>query len=405
MKESMHSNLQSVFFAAVCLVGLSGVGLFSGCGGPDISDGAIACGLAEDCPPDFACGFDGRCYLESNFACDNGVIDPGESCDPKILCAESCNDGNACTKDALLGSADTCDVTCKYAVIETCVDGDGCCPANCGPEDDNDCSQTCGDNVVDPGETCDPQSSCLEECTDGVSCTTDVLTGSSDNCNVSCSFETISQCMDGDGCCPAGCGPSSDRDCSASCGDGEIDLGETCDPMESCPRSCDDDVACTLDTLIGNPENCTADCLYQPIVSCSNDDGCCPNGCTKANDNDCSSSCGDGVIDDEEGETCDPMTDCPTSCNDFNACTVDTKNGSASTCNVECSYSDIGQCDSGDGCCPQGCSSVNDSDCMGFDGGIPDAGIDAGMDAGMDSGVTPMDSGIGMIGDGGADPT
>jgi len=71
--------------------------------------------------------------------------------------------------------------------------------------------------------------------------------------------------------------------------------------------------------------------------------------------------CGNGVV--ERGETCDPIVSCPSSCNDGNACTKDELAGSPSSCNGSCRHVPISACVSGDGCCPGGCSSSNDSDC------------------------------------------
>ena len=40
-----------------------------------------------------------------------------------------------------------------------------------------------------------------------------------------------------------------------------------------------------------------------PITACGAADGCCPSGCTAANDPDCTPVCGDGAV--EAGEACD----------------------------------------------------------------------------------------------------
>ncbi|MFU8806044.1 MAG: RCC1 domain-containing protein, partial [Bradymonadaceae bacterium] len=69
--------------------------------------------------------------------------------------------------------------------------------------------------------------------------------------------------------------------------------------------------------------------------------------------------CGNDEID--EGETCDG--DCPETCDDLHVCTINTMLGSAETCNVECVAEIIETCQDDDGCCPQGCHSLNDSDC------------------------------------------
>ena len=48
----------------------------------------------------------------------------------------------------------------------------------------------------------------------------------------------------GDGCCPAGCNLTVDSDCSATCGNGVVEAGETCDGV-NCPTDCNDGNACT----------------------------------------------------------------------------------------------------------------------------------------------------------------
>jgi hypothetical protein len=151
------------------------------------------------------------------------------------------------------------------------------------------------------------------------------------------------------------------------CGDGNIEAGETCDPPESCPTSCEDDGnACTSDALEGSAADCTARC-HAPILTCSmTSDGCCAAGCTGKNDADCS-GCGNNKID--PGETCDG--NCPASCDDGDACTLDSLSGSAASCSAVCVHSGTKACVSGDGCCPAGCSNGQDSDCCGNPGGGP----------------------------------
>jgi hypothetical protein len=73
----------------------------------------------------------------------------------------------------------------------------------------------------------------------------------------------------------------------------------------------------------------------------------------------------------ESGETCDPKSSCPTSCDDNNACTTDQMTGSRGNCNVACSHTAITACIGGDGCCPTECTSDIDSDCPPPDGSAP----------------------------------
>ncbi|MFH2008060.1 MAG: hypothetical protein ABI333_15870, partial [bacterium] len=118
----------------------------------------------------------------SGAVCGDGNVDPGETCDPPATCPTACNDGNACTADTLTGSAASCNAACSYSAISACAHGDGCCPAGCDAVSDNDCSASCGNSVLEPGETCDPPASCPTTCDDGNACTNDTLTGSAANC-------------------------------------------------------------------------------------------------------------------------------------------------------------------------------------------------------------------------------
>ena len=226
--------------------------------------------------------------------CGNGVADAGESCDPPGSCPTSCDDGNACTDDSLSGSAVTCNVACSATVIEVCANDDGCCPVGCDSSSDNDCSADCGNGIVEPNETCDPPASCQPSCDDGDACTVDVRTGSEFNCNVACSYTNVRTCIDDDGCCPTPCTADSDSDCVPMCGNGVVEPGETCDPAATCPSSCSDGDPCTDDVLLGSATHCDAECSFPSIRACSANDGCCPSGCSEAEDSDCTgmSMCG-----------------------------------------------------------------------------------------------------------------
>jgi len=229
------------------------------------------------------------------------------------------------------------------------------------PSNPNNPSGLCGNGVLDPGENCDPQASgadrCPTECPDAeLECADIVLVGSANDCTARCEVRPVG-CIDGDGCCSLGCDANSDSDCTNVCGDGVVDANETCDG--DCPTSCDDNNACTVDSFTGSAETCSLVCVNTPRTTCVDNDGCCPAGCTSDNDNDCSDTCGNGVVD--QNETCDG--DCPTSCDDGNACTQNILTGSAATCSAACSFPSITSCRNNDGCCPVGCNSQNDNDC------------------------------------------
>ena len=71
--------------------------------------------------------------------------------------------------------------------------------------------------------------------------------------------------------------------------------------------------------------------------------------------------CGNDIV--EAGELCDG--NCPQSCDDGDACTDDTMAGSAATCNVVCDYQPKStMCGADDGCCPAGCTEMEDVDCQ-----------------------------------------
>lgn len=151
---------------------------------------------------------------------------------------------------------------------------------------DNDCSVSCGNNVVESPELCD--GNCLSTCADdGESCTKEVLTGSAAQCNVACTHTKIANAANGDRCCPTGANAKTDSDCLSVCGNGVVESGELCDG--NCANSCpDDNMACTTDALTGSASQCNAECEHTPITRAVNGDNCCPPGMSSTADSDCS---------------------------------------------------------------------------------------------------------------------
>jgi hypothetical protein len=224
-------------------------------------------------------------------------------------------------------------------------------------------SDSCGDGVLQITERCDTAiaagspGACPSSCTPSASgaCERSTLVGS--GCQAFCEDSTIVSCTNGDGCCANGCTLNNDDDCQASCGNGVIEGSEICDG--NCPGSCDDQNACTADSASGQVSSCDRVCQHTDITVCQNGDGCCAPGCNSGNDNDCSASCGDHVV--NSGEKCDG--NCPSSCADADACTADVLSGSAQQCTAQCTHTAISACANGDGCCPSGCKGNNDNDC------------------------------------------
>lgn len=118
--------------------------------------GITACSATSDgcCAPGCNAANDADCSA----SCGNGVLEAGELCEngSATPCPTSCNDGNACTTDALRGSAASCNAQCGFTPITMCrATSDGCCAPGCNATNDGDCAPVCGNRVVEAGEQCD----------------------------------------------------------------------------------------------------------------------------------------------------------------------------------------------------------------------------------------------------------
>ena len=330
-------------------------------------------------------------------ACGDGHLNASEFCDPGIMpgkqgaCPSKCDSTDHCTPGKLAGTG--CQARCEYTKITESIRDDMCCPAGVSASADNDCKASCGNRMIESGETCDPPDTCTAEklCGMAPACTMAVLKGEPQSCAVTCSFQPIQVCASGDGCCPNGCSRPADMDCPVACGDGNVDgnAGETCEPssaMQPCPKSCDDGEPCTTDVSTGSATTCNLVCWHTKIQTATNSDGCCPPNANRNNDNDCGSSCGNNVV--ESGELCDG--NCPAdaaACNDNNPCTKDSLSGSA--CQRRCLHAPATASTTPDGCCPAGASKESDADCGSptntnllagkvFSSSLPDSKIEPG---------------------------
>jgi hypothetical protein len=150
--------------------------------------------------------------------CGNGVLDPGELCDPLAegdgACPFECEaTQDECGTVELVGNPDLCNATCVF-VPAACGDGDGCCPLGCDSSNDAECTNTCGNDIVEGNEVCDGD--CPTECESPDSCSVGTVNGSAATCTAECSFTQITSCQNNDGCCPAGCTAQTDNDCSCN---------------------------------------------------------------------------------------------------------------------------------------------------------------------------------------------
>jgi len=87
-------------------------------------------------------------------------------------------------------------------------DAQGATDASTAP----DAAPRCGDEILQPGETCDPQWTCPLQC-EPRTCATWALAGSSVTCDVTCDYTPITQCIPSDGCCAPQCTAALDNDC------------------------------------------------------------------------------------------------------------------------------------------------------------------------------------------------
>jgi hypothetical protein len=164
-------------------------------------------------------------------ACGNGVVDPGEACDPAVVApiigacpvAADCDDHNPCTSDSLDGTAAQCSARCAHSSVTACGPVDGCCDTGCTPVSDADCSATCGNGSVDGAESCDKAiaignpGACPTSCPAKSACTSYTLIGDASVCTAACVAQTTTTCsglLNSDGCCPPGCSVLNDGDCA-----------------------------------------------------------------------------------------------------------------------------------------------------------------------------------------------
>ncbi len=263
------------------------------------------CQIDCDCPQGEMCSVSGICVqgVDPVYCCDKPACPIGEACTNIAGATDTCRECRndcECAQGSFCSSSGLCmrGVDPVYCCSkEGCPGGEPCVT----PGGQNSfCEGGCGNGVIDDGELCD--GNCPTDCHSDVACITGTLTGSAATCDAKCEWTYITRCVNDDGCCPADCTAANDNDCPATCGNGQLDPGETCDG--DCPTVCNDNDPCTENLLIGAADNCTAECVFRPITQCQHGDGCCPTHCDYTNDNDCSSP--SGLI----GSACRNDNDC-----------------------------------------------------------------------------------------------
>lgn len=140
------------------------------------------------CPPEQDATTDSDCG-----SCGDGIVGPTETCDPPESCLlrEDCEMELGCAHSVYSGSAESCTAFCTLEATVACGKADGCCPADCDPKRDRDCSDSCGDGIVEhsAGEVCEPgegPQACPTSCDDRDPCTDDMMLGQLSHCDVKC---------------------------------------------------------------------------------------------------------------------------------------------------------------------------------------------------------------------------
>jgi cysteine-rich repeat protein len=252
---------------------------------PSCGDGIVQASVNELCDDGNVIDGDGCSQdCKSDESCGNGKIDKGEVCDNgNTVSGDGCSAD--CRSDERCGNG-----VVDAAAIEICdngntIDGDGC-SADCRSD------ERCGNGVVDTsvGERCDPG---------------DILTG--DGCSADCRsgagcgngfLEKTEQCDDGNQANTDDCVEVGDLCVHARCGDGFTD---TQGPVT---EECDD---------AGNSQACDLDCTLRTcgdgFVNTNAGEQCDPGtagGFTSACNSNCTlSRCGDGITNTAAGEECD----------------------------------------------------------------------------------------------------
>jgi hypothetical protein len=369
------------------------------------------------CTTDSCDELNGKCgFVPNNAACDDSNFCNGvETCSTTLGCvsgpAPDCNDSVGCTVDACSSVLGACThtpnhVACQDASYcngaEACDETAGCLSGNppCAA-DTIDCTTDCSEATQScpyaPDHTlCDANEVCVPSqggCTTGQSCTTNADCSDNIVCN---GVETCasSLCVPGqavvcddtidctdDSCDEAqsGCVHTANN---AACSDADFCTGvETCSLTAGCVPgavpSCNDSIACTVDTCSTSQGKCTHtpdDLLCTDHVFCNGAETCGATGCATAAPVVCP---GDGI--DCTVESCsnvlsacvstpddtlcaDPQLSCvPSQGGCYNACVVGNCQGHLYEC-ADCIDNDgDGVADAKDSQCLGACDNTEDS--------------------------------------------
>ncbi|MDQ3035656.1 MAG: hypothetical protein M3Y87_24835, partial [Myxococcota bacterium] len=169
--------------------------MLTGCLGVEPPEGRLACASSAECPAEWVCRADSRCYRTAGDV-DASTLDGGRDAqildgdvadadrpDGALECTleSECDDSNACT-------VDDCDNSCLHEELD-CDDGFACTVDDCSVT--GGCAHTSDDAACAAGRTCDPAGAGADamgcvlapdcddvaDCEDGDFCTDDACVG------------------------------------------------------------------------------------------------------------------------------------------------------------------------------------------------------------------------------------
>ncbi len=248
-------------------------------------------GGTETCEPPNTNACDASCHIRGK-SCGDGILESGEECDTSDTSDPF--GGLTCASFGFNGTGGN--LVCNTCVIST-----------------SSCLTACDiDNVIEPGEQCDPGTSPNPALLNSATCSSLGYTGGALGCNSTCTYD-VSACT--------------------KCGNGVKETGETCDQgalngtlacpygevsCSICNSTCTGTNPGTSETYCGDgtpngtetcdlgAKNGLTQCAYKGgTTATSNTCSLCNSICTVGSSSGTGPYCGDGTIDGDDGETCD----------------------------------------------------------------------------------------------------
>lgn len=199
------------------------------------------------------CASPSACYTNGDLICDTN---------PESSPTWGCYDSNSCdSPDPIHNYLDYSDDLCMEEFTWEQTLRLRCTLENYRPDlyETLDSAQ-CGNGIVEPNELCDKAipsgnpGACPTDCTAGDPCDGGTLLNGG-TCRAECQYVTITDPVNGDGCCPDGANAINDNDCAPACGNGVCEAGET---TANCPADCEcsgdgdchDNFVCTIDVCL-----------------------------------------------------------------------------------------------------------------------------------------------------------